>query len=170
MIIETAGFGIFKNEENLALIKKLAAKTGIIIMTDADGAGFRIRSHLSSAIPKDQIIHVYTPDFCDENGGKLGVESLSADIIRDALNKAGVTHSDRARGNLTTADLYSDGLTGCPQSKILRRIFLKQLSLPELLSTSALIDTINILMTQEEYKEAINSAKEEYAEKQQMRP
>ena len=158
-IIETNGFGIFKDKEKLRFIRKLAEERGIIILTDSDHAGFMIRSHISSAVPKDKIINVYIPDIYGKEKrktepskeGKLGVEGMTKEVILEALKKAGVTCSVSQNENpVTTADLFELGLTGTPNAKESRKRLLKNLDLPEFLSTSALLSCINNMMTKEE--------------------
>ena len=98
LIIETHGFQIFKDKEQMALLRKLAAARGLLILTDSDGAGFVIRNYLSGCIPKNQIKHAYIPDLFGKEKrkakaskeGKLGVEGVPAQVIRQALEKAGV--------------------------------------------------------------------------------
>ena len=81
-ILETSGFGIFKDKEQMALLRKVAEIRGLIVFTDSDGAGFVIRNHLKSAIPGQYLKHAYTPDILGKERrkakpgkeGKLGVE------------------------------------------------------------------------------------------------
>lgn len=99
LIVETSGYQIFKNKENMNLIKKLAKARGIIILTDSDSAGFMIRNHIKGSIPAELIKHAYIPDIYGKERrkispskeGKLGVEGMSPDIILDALKRAGAT-------------------------------------------------------------------------------
>ena len=161
-IIETNGFGIFKDKEKLKFIKRLADERGIIILTDSDHAGFMIRSHIASAVPKDKIINVYIPDIFGKEKrkagpskeGKLGVEGMTKEVILQALEKAGVTCSVSHNDNpITTADLFELGLTGTPNAKENRKKLLHALDLPEFLSTSALLSCLNNMMTKEELQE-----------------
>lgn len=164
-IIETNGFGIFKDKEKLRFIKKLAGERGIIVLTDSDHAGFMIRGHIASAVPKDRIKNVYIPDIYGKEKrktepskeGKLGVEGMSKDVILGALKKAGVTCSVVQNDDpITTADLFELGLTGTPNAKENRKRLMQKLDLPEFLSTSALLSCLNNLMTKEELKKAID--------------
>ena len=83
-VIPTNGFSIFNDQEKLALIRRLAAERGVIVLTDADGAGKLIRAHMSSALPKDRVIHLYTPAIegkekrkaSPSKEGLLGVEGM----------------------------------------------------------------------------------------------
>lgn len=159
-IIETNGFGIYKDKSKLAFIKKLAKERGIIILTDSDHAGFMIRNYISSGVPKEQITNVYIPDVfgkekrknAPSKEGKLGVEGMSKEVIAEALSKAGVTSSKSVCTDpVTTVDFYDLGLTGGTGSKAKRKTLCKTLDLPEFLSTSSLISCINNYMTKEEF-------------------
>ena len=158
-IIETNGFGIFKDKAKLNFIKKLAAERGIIVLTDSDHAGFMIRGRIASAVPKDRIKNVYIPDIYGKEKrkaepskeGKLGVEGMTKEILLDAFKKAGVTCSVSQNDNpITTADLFDLGLTGTPNAKENRRKLMQKLDLPEFLSTSSLLSCLNNMMTKEE--------------------
>ena len=145
VIIQTDGFGIFKDKEKQKLIKRLAQTRGIVILTDSDSAGFKIRSFIGGSVPKDSVIHAYIPDVFGKERRK------------EALNRAGVTcesTQEKSRA-VTVADLYEAGLSGKADSAALRKKFLRSLSLPERLSTSALVDMINIFMTYDEFQESI---------------
>lgn len=171
IIIETDGFAIFKDKDKQKMIRKLAARKGIIILTDSDSAGFVIRNFLTSIIPKEYIINAYIPDVLGKERrkesyskeGKLGVEGVRPEVIVDALIKAGVSCEDSAEVRLksvTNTDLFEDGLSGTSQSKLRRKQLLKYLDLPERMSTKALIDIINSFMTFDEYKKAVEDSKE----------
>lgn len=134
-------------------------------MTDSDSAGFKIRSFIGGSVPKDSVIHAYIPDVfgkerrkdAPSKEGKLGVEGIDTEILLEALNRAGVTcesTQEKSRA-VTVADLYEAGLSGKADSAALRKKFLRSLSLPERLSTSALVDMINIFMTYDEFQESI---------------
>ena len=150
VIIQTDGFGIFKDKEKQKLIKRLAQTRGIVILTDSDSAGFKIRSFIGGSVPKDSVIHAYIPDV-------FGKERRKDAPSKEALNRAGVTcesTQEKSRA-VTVADLYEAGLSGKADSAALRKKFLRSLSLPERLSTSALVDMINIFMTYDEFQESI---------------
>ncbi|SDN51056.1 toprim domain-containing protein [Acetanaerobacterium elongatum] len=165
VIIETGGFSIFKNEEQLEMIRALAETTGILVLTDSDRAGFQIRSFIKGAVQKGTVLHAYIPDILGKEKrkalpskeGKLGVEGVSKQAILEALKKAGVTaaESERHREYITKADLFADGLTGAPNSAELRRRLLKSLNLPERLSTNAMLDVINAAVPLQRYREAV---------------
>lgn len=166
LIVTTDGFSVFKNKEKLALIKSLAESCGVIILTDSDSAGFKIRNYIRGCTQKGRIINLYIPDIfgkekrkaAPSKEGKLGVEGMSAEILRNALLKSGVALSEDEKPRLNWATkimLFDDGLTGRENSSEKRKKLLKQLSLPSLLSSNSLIDVLNTMFTQEEYKKAI---------------
>lgn len=161
-ILTTGGFGIFTNTERLALFRTLAKRTGLLILTDSDAAGFRIRNFLKGAVNEGEIRHVYIPDLLGKERrkaqpskeGKLGVEGIPAPILRDVLTKAGVLEEalPPKQDPITRLDLYEDGLTGGQDSVDKREALLNRLSLPRRLSTTALLDMLNLLLTREEYR------------------
>lgn len=163
VILETSGFGVFKNGETLALLRQLAARRGLIVLTDSDGAGFVIRSYLKGAIPPEQVKHAYIPDVYGKErrkrapgkGGKLGVEGMSPQVLEEALRRAGATFLEedappRPAGALTKVDLFALKLTGAPDSALRRRALLRALELPEHLNANALLTVLNALCTREE--------------------
>ncbi len=159
VIIQTDGFCIFKDEEKKALIRSLARKTGIIILTDSDGAGFQIRSHLRSIVKEGEIINVYIPDVLGKErrkrlpskAGTLGVEGMSSEVLLEAFRKAGIIAdtSPQKSDLITKADLMDYGLIGASDSAKLRAALQKELGLPELLSANMLIEILNVMYTRE---------------------
>ena len=168
-ILETSGFGIMKDKQQLALLRKIAASRGLIVFTDSDGAGFVIRSYLKGAIPSDQLKHAYIPDITGKERrksapgkeGKLGVEGMRPEIIMDALRRAGATiegeSATRTTGNITKQDMMELGLSGGANSGQKRRALLRKLDLPEHTSANALLQAINLLMDIDELKEIIGA-------------
>ncbi len=164
VIIPTNGFAIYKDKEKLELIKYYAKKTGIIILTDSDSAGFKIRSYLKGSIKKEYIKNVYIPDILGKEKrkvqpsaeGKLGVEGINKNILLEAFKKAGITSvTDEKRELITKTDLYFLGLSGNPDSAEKRKILKKSLNIPELLSTSSMLDILNTMMSLDELKEKL---------------
>ncbi len=171
VIIETEGFGIFKDKEKQKLIRQLAEEKGLLILTDSDSAGFVIRSFISSIVNNKYIVNAYIPDILGKEKrkdtpskeGKLGVEGVSREIIEAALKQAGIGCEevpDTERKAVTNTDLYSDGLSGGADSKNKRKKFLKYLDLPEKMTTKAMLELINIFMTYEDYKTAVRKSQE----------
>ena len=160
-ILETSGFGIFKNKEQMALLRKVAEVRGLIVFTDADGAGFVIRNHIKSAIPGKYLKHAYTPDILGKERrkaapgkeGKLGVEGMTRDVILESLRRAGATFegetSEKTAGEITKADLMDLGLYG-PSSADLRAKLIKKLGFPEKISTNGFLQAVNLLYTNHE--------------------
>lgn len=164
-ILETSGFGIFHDGQRLALLRRLAETRGIIVLTDSDGAGFVIRNYLRGAIDPAQVKHAYIPDVAGKERrkriaskeGKLGVEGMRPEVLLEALRRAGATfegdapQAARTGEEITRADLLDRGLIG-PGSAEKRAALLKTLRLPEHLSTAALVQTLNLLMSREEFE------------------
>ncbi|MCI6007490.1 toprim domain-containing protein [Oscillospiraceae bacterium LCP25S3_E10] len=157
-IIETNGFRIFKDKEKVNLIKQLAQKQGIIILTDSDSAGFLIRNHLRGIVPQEQIKNAYIPQIKGKEKrkdhpskeGTLGVEGVDEDIILKALQNAGAVCGKENQELITKTDLYNLGLTGGEKSKILRTALLKQLKLPQYMSAKAMLEVLNTVTTPKE--------------------
>lgn len=171
VIVETEGFGIFKNKDKQKLLRTLAEKKGLVILTDSDSAGFMIRSFISSIVPNEFITNAYIPDVYGKEKrkesaskeGKLGVEGVSAQIITDALIKAGVVcekSQNTSVRKVSNIDLFEDGLNGAAECKCRRLQLLRYLGLPERLNTKGLLEVINTIMTYDEYKFAVNESKE----------
>ena len=161
VIVETNGFGIFRDREKLAYLRRLAEKRGLLILTDSDGAGFVIRNYLKGALPQEQVLHAYIPDVYGKERrkaragkeGKLGVEGMSPDIILQALRRAGATIEGEECGvspGITKQDLMELGLSGGANSSLLRGRLLKKLEFPEHMSPNAMLQALNLLYNLEE--------------------
>lgn len=163
-VVETGGFSVFNDREKLAFLRKLAQKRGLILLTDSDGAGFVIRNYLKGAIPTEQVKQAYIPDIPGKERrkrkagkeGKLGVEGMTPEILLQALHRGGATFAGEAAPSaavpITKADLLDRGLIG-PGSTQKRQQLLKNLELPEHLTPNALLETLNLLMSREEFYE-----------------
>lgn len=173
VIIPTNGFNIFKNRETLEIIRYFAAKTGIIILTDSDAAGFKIRSYIKGAVKNGKITNVYIPDILGKERrktvpskeGKLGVEGMEKEIILSAFRKAGISADEKEipADPITRLDLYETGFSGGENSSAKRKMLLRELDLPELLTVTGITDILNTLMTRQEFfalAEKINGGKE----------
>ena len=167
LILETNGFGIFKDKKQMGLLRQVAEKRGLIVFTDADGAGFVIRNHVKSAIPGKFLKHAYTPDIFgkerrkDKAGkeGKLGVEGMKPEIILEALRKAGATiegEKPSASNAITKQDLMELGLSGGADSSAKRLALLKKLNLPEHMSANAMLQALNLLYSLEELERIVS--------------
>lgn len=158
-IIETSGFGVFSDREKMNLLRALAEKRGVIILTDSDGAGFLIRGKLAGMLPKEKVRHAYIPDIPGKERrkrkgskeGKLGVEGMSPEILKAALERAGATPAEDSGPRVTKGDFYSLGLSGAEGSAEKRRRLASSLALPEKISANALLDIINALYSREEF-------------------
>jgi ribonuclease M5 len=169
VIIQVNGFHIFDDRETLSLIKYYAETSGIIILTDSDTAGFKIRNYIKSFVnnsdKETRILHIYTPDIFGKEKRKqipskerkLGVEGISDDILIKLFSEQGVLVSQAVeREKITKYDLYFFGLSGTENAAEKRRRLLKSLSLPELLSSSAMLDVINSKFSKSEFQEFLN--------------
>lgn len=173
IIITTDGYGIYKNKEKMELIRKYAEKTGIIILTDSDGAGFQIRNHLKSALPNVKTVNIYIPDIFGKERrkaepskeGKLGVEGIDKDILIKAFTEAGVISSDNPSEKrepwLTKAEYMALGLSGGENSSFLRAKLAKRLNLPERITGKALFEALNELYKKEEILSILKEIKGE---------
>ena len=170
VIIETDGFAVFKDKEKQKLIRFLSEKRGIIIMTDSDSAGFKIRNFINGITKSNNIKNVYMPDVYGKEKrkteaskeGKLGVEGMKTEVIMSALTKAGVICAENGKNEsreITQTDFFEDGISGRENSSELRKALAKELDLPEKISTASLLKIINTYMTYDEYKDAIARAK-----------
>lgn len=167
VIIKTDGFGIFKDREKQALLRRFAEEKGIIVLTDSDSAGFLIRNFIKSTIPQERIIHVYIPDIYGKEKrkteaskeGKLGVEGIEEAVLLEAFEKAGIngeiTSDEEPRRMITNLDFYEYGLSGGANSKEKRQALLKKLALPERMSSSSMIKILNCFITYEEFTEKV---------------
>lgn len=166
LIITTDGFSIFKNMEKLALIRKLAENQGIIILTDSDSAGFKIRNYIKGCTQKGKITNIYIPDIFGKEKrktvpskeGKLGVEGIPVNVLKDAFEKAGVVSENtekHRKDEITRIMLYDDMLMGREGSEAKRKKLLKKLSLPEMMSVNGLLEVLNSMYSLEEYKIAL---------------
>lgn len=167
-IFETAGFGIFKDRERLALLRRVAERRGLIVFTDSDGAGFVIRNHIKSAIPAKYLKHAYIPDIYGKERrkaspgkeGKLGVEGMRPEVILEALRKGGATiegEETAAKPRITKQDLMELGLSGGQNAGENRRKLMKMLGFPEHMSANALLQALNLLYTLEELTTIVES-------------
>lgn len=169
VIIVTNGFGIFKDSEKLELIRYYAKKTGIIILTDSDSAGRKIRGYIKGAVNEGSIKNVHIPDIFGKEKrkrtasaeGKLGVEGIDVKTLVSAFEKAGITSSERiSQPDITKLTLFELGLSGGNNSSMLRKSLQKSLGLPSLLSTGALLEVLNTMMTAEELAEKVSNLEE----------
>ena len=166
-ILTTEGFRIFKNAEKMAIIRKLTENGKIIILTDSDGAGKIIRAHITSCVPKDKIINLYTPQIKgrekrkahDSAEGYLGVEGADVKLLYDLLLPFATDSESKKNGcNITKLDFYNDGLTGRENSKENRNKVAKYLGLPADMTPNALLSAIQVAYTLDEYKSAIEKS------------
>lgn len=164
-ILVTGGFSVYSSGEMMKTIREMAKKTGIVILTDSDSAGFRIRNYIKQGVHEGCVLHAYVPDIHGKEKrkrvagkeGLLGVEGMSEQIIIDALVKAGAEVNGTARTakapkKITKADLMKAGLAGGADSARLRRRLASELGIPMKISANMLLDVLNRLLNREEFE------------------
>ena len=164
VVLESGGFRIFNNKDQLKLLRRIAETRGLIVLTDSDGAGFVIRNYLKGALPKGCVKQAYVPDIAGKERrkrhgskeGKLGVEGMRPAVLLEALRRAGATFADEGAAEcpgdpITKVDLFALGLTGGTDSAAKRRALLKQLDLPEHLTPNGMLEALNLLYSREEF-------------------
>lgn len=172
VIIPTNGFRVFKDKEKMELIRYYASGAGIIILTDSDSAGFKIRNYIKGSVGNARIFNVYIPDIYGKERrkteyskeGKLGVEGMDEKVLIEAFKKSGIDFSSepRRRRDITKMDLFEDGLSGGANSSEKRARLLKKLGLPELLTANAMLEVLNSMFTREQYKQAVSELEKNY--------
>lgn len=165
VIVETDGFKVFRDKEKQKLIRKLAETCGILIITDSDSAGFKIRSFICGTVNNESVYHAYIPDIAGKEKrktvlskeGKIGVEGVSTSVIIASLNKAGIDFEQtKEHGRrITLNDFYEDGISGGKNSRKLKTALLKHIDLPARVSTNSLLKIINLFMSYDQYKSAV---------------
>lgn len=169
-IVTTDGFGIFSSAEKTALIRRIAEPRGIIVLTDSDGAGLVIRNYFRSILPKDKLIHLYTPEIVGKErrkrapskAGFLGVEGMEAEMLRKlfepfAVNPNNGYNKFANKQQVTKADFFADGLSGGEGSVERRNRLAAALGLPSGLSANALLAAVNMLCGRDEYSRIVNN-------------
>ncbi|MBO5356607.1 MAG: DUF4093 domain-containing protein [Clostridia bacterium] len=167
-IITTDGFGIFNNKEKLNLIRQLAKKDKIILLTDSDGGGHLIRSHIKTAIPNEKLINLYIPRVegkekrknTPSKEGVLGVEGIDADKLREMLRPYSDEGTEKTLGEITKADFYALGLSGREDSKANREKILAKLGFPLNMSPNAMLQAVQILFSKKEFEQLVISSQQ----------
>ncbi len=173
-IIPTDGFGLFKKEETRILLRRLAETSPLIVLTDSDGGGKIIRSHLAGMIPKDRLIQLYIPQIPGKEkrkakasaAGTLGVEGMDDDLLYDLFLPYAAEHTadtlSRAGENpLSKVDFFEDGLTGGPDSSRRRDELAVRVGLPRGMSANALLEALKMLLSYEEYLAMVGRTQED---------
>ena len=174
-VIETGGFRVFSDKEKQELIRAIAERRGILVMTDVDSAGFVIRNFLRGIVPPEQIKHAYIPTVEGKEKrksepskeGTLGVEGISVDALRESILKSGATiiagdeiapieNRESDKNTITKLDFFEYGLTGSSNSSEYRERILGALGLPKYMTTNAMIAAVNCLFTKEEFESYIS--------------
>ncbi|MEA5039561.1 MAG: DUF4093 domain-containing protein [Clostridiaceae bacterium] len=169
-VLTTEGFGIFKDDEKLRFLRRMAETRGLLVFTDPDGAGLVIRNYVKSAVQTGKIYHAYIPDVLGKERrkrvpskeGKLGVEGVSNEMIRAAVERSGALGAEaKPRADITKGDLYALGLSGGEGSAHRRKALQKSLELPERLGTNALLDVLNCVADREELSALVDAIRRE---------
>lgn len=169
-VITTNGFGVFNDSDIVRLIRFYAENGGIIILTDSDSAGFRIRSRIKGIVNKGSVKNAYIPDVFGKEKrkiepsaeGKLGVEGMSDDIIINALKICiGDCESSCSKRRITSLDLYEDGLCGTKDAAFRRERLQNHLSLPQRLTPKSLLDALNAVIDYDDYKKLVRQVLDE---------
>ncbi len=171
-IVETSGFGIFKDKDQQHLLRQIAAKRGLIVFTDSDGAGFMIRNFLKGLIPASQLKHAYIPDIPGKERrkasagkeGLLGVEGMTPQIILEALRRSGATiegERELESSAITKQDFMALGLSGGAGSSEKRARLMAKLGFPKRMSSNALLQAVNLLYTLPELQELVGQLEKE---------
>ncbi len=162
-IVTTDGFGLFRREEKRALLRRLAAASPLIVLTDSDGGGTVIRSHLTGMVPKDRLIQLYIPQIKGKEkrkaapsaAGTLGVEGMDDALLYNLLKPYASDTTDpltRAKENpLSKVDFFRDGLSGGANSAVRRDELAQSVGLPAGMTANALLEALRLLLTYEEY-------------------
>ncbi len=163
-IVCTDGFSIFRAPERQEMLRRLAERRGLIILTDSDGAGRVIRGFLNGIVDPKCVKNAFIPDVpgkerrkaAPSKEGKLGVEGMEPEVLLNALRAAGATLDGEPAhygAGITAADLYRLGLSGGESSREKRRSLQRTLALPEGLSSKQLLQVLNVIVTKEELEE-----------------
>lgn len=179
-MIETGGFRVFKDKEKQELIRAVAKRRGILVMTDVDSAGFVIRNFLRGIVPQDQILHAYIPTIKGKEKRKqqaskegiLGVEGIDRDALIESIRNSGAhivsvgeglappdytdTEAKIVQSEITKSDFFDYGLTGCANAAAHREEVLSSLGLPTYLTTNAMISALNCLFTKDEFEQYLS--------------
>ena len=169
VVLESVGFRIFHDKDQLRLLRKIALTRGLIVLTDSDGAGFVIRNYIKGALPPGSVKQAYIPDIAGKERrkrhgskeGKLGVEGMRPEVILEALRRAGATFEDESIVSvqeikpISKADFFAWGLSGQKDSVSRRAAVLKELDLPAHMTANALLEFINAVCSRAEMEDII---------------
>ena len=169
-IICSDGFSIYKDKKMIDLLKQISKASGLIILTDSDSAGFRIRNFIKNSLAGYPVKHAFIPDIYGKESrkekpskeGKLGVEGMEETILKEALTLCGASILGEEKEpvlpkrKLTKLDFYKKGFSGGKESAKKRRELLISLGLPEKMSANMLLDVLNTFLDSGFFKETIH--------------
>lgn len=170
-VVCTRGFNLYKNRSLINYLRNEARKNGLIILTDSDSAGFRIRNYLRQCIGSEgKISNAYIPTVEGKEKrktvpgkeGLLGVEGIAPEILEKILKKASKGNEEcRERKKITDkTEFFALGLSGGENSADMRKELAKELGLPVRISANAMIDIINKTVSEAEFKTAVIKLKD----------
>lgn len=163
-IICTHGFELYRSKKIINSIRTLAKDRGVIVLTDSDRAGFRIRNYIKQCLgDMVEVKHAYIPRIegkekrKDKPGaeGVLGVEGMDESMLEKILRRA-AEPCDVKLEPITKAEFYADGFSGKENSNERRAKLASLMKLPPSMSANALLDIINKTSGREMYKEFAN--------------
>ena len=175
LIVPVGGFSVFTSKETKQLLRRLGEKRGLVILTDSDAAGFRVRAYLNQLAQDLPVKNAYIPA-CEgkekrkakaSKEGLLGVEGVSTAAILQALERAGVQRAQtRAQDTppITYADLYEQGLSGTDNSAAFRRAWLDSVGIPPRISKKGLLEALNSIFTKDEFLASVSQMREHFVQ------
>ncbi len=171
LIIPVGGFSVFTNDDIKSLILTLGAKKGILVLTDSDDAGFKIRNYINNIAQNINVKNAYIPAVSGKEKrkekpskeGLLGVEGTNKQTLLNILkpfeSKNKVNNSSKQQSDesekITYLHLFEAGISGGDNSATKRRLFLQYIELPPRLSKKALLAVLNSLYTYEEFEQLL---------------
>ena len=166
VVVSTGGFGVFKSQELVTYLKKLAEPKGLLVLTDSDSGGQQIRRYLSSVLPKEKVTHLYIPQIEGKEKRKdkrskqgfLGVEGMDANLLKDILRPFATDAQPAHHLSLTKLDFYRLGLSGGENSAEKRQKLAIYLGFPRNMTANALLEAVNTLLTEEQWQIALQIA------------
>ena len=165
-IICTHGFELYRSKRIIDSIRKMAKNRGVIVLTDSDRAGFRIRNYIKQCLGnKVRVMHAYIPPVEGKEkrkekpgaDGLLGVEGIDEKVLSDILEKAATVSQGEPLETVSKAEFFADGFSGKPDSTERRKRLAKKMSLPPNISANAMLELINKMYGADEYKKIVEN-------------
>jgi ribonuclease M5 len=171
MILTTDGFAVFRDRSMQQMLQQVAQSRGLLILTDSDDAGFRIRHFVTGLAGAEHVLQAFIPAIPGKERrkpepgkeGLLGVEGVPCEIILNALQTAlaagesPLTPSAPHVLEIEYRDLYEWGLSGRKDCAEFRRCFLRTIGLPPRVSKKELLQLLNTLFTRDSLARRLES-------------